>query len=71
MKPSNLWLYRALRGGVWERTRSCGWYRMRTPTGVVPPNSEDYEDHRAAHPLIVICAISIVGVSACAIIALA
>jgi hypothetical protein len=71
MKPSSFWLYRALRGGVWERTKSCGWYRMRTPCGVVPPGSDDYEDHRDAHPLIVVCIGSIIGVSACAIIALA
>jgi hypothetical protein len=71
MKPSNLWLYRALRGGVWERTKSCGWYRMRIPCGVVPPGTDDYEDHRDAQPLIVVCIGSIIGVSACAIIALA
>jgi len=52
----NLYMYRALRGGVWERTLSCGWYRMRTPCGVVPPNSDDYEDHRDAWPLVMLCA---------------
>lgn len=67
----NLYAYRALRGGVWERTRSCGWYRMPTPTGTQPTNTEDFEDHRDAWPLVMVCAGSIFLTSVVAIVALA
>ena len=63
----NLYAYRALRGGVWERTESCGWYRMPTPTGTQPTNTEDFEDHRDAWPLIALIAALLVLISVAAI----
>lgn len=68
----NLYAYRAIRGGVWEKTASSnGWYRMKGMTGQTPPNTEDFEDHRDAWPLVMVCAGSIFLTSVVAIVALA
>lgn len=60
MNLSDSHTYRALRGGVWERTRSCGWYRLSADQTVdracrIPAGLTGREDHRTWHSYIWSC----------------
>lgn len=72
MHIRNLHLYRALRGGVWERDPS-GWYRLTGDEITrracrVPARVMAREDYRIWHAYIVLCACMTVAACVAALI---
>ena len=67
MNLSDSHVYRAIRGGVWERTDAIGWYRMSDEEYTacqcrVPPGVTHREDLRDGQPLVLAMAAVIVSV---------